>query len=106
MNTLEQQAELYELWARTIRVCAKAGIEPRYKYRLIQYRHPDLSCDFEDYDFPVAVVEGKCVFVGDELYCTCTGKKFTVKGLCNSNLAFEYTTIFDGRACSSIDSCS
>ena len=87
MNTPEQQAELYELWARTIRMCAKAGIEPRYKYRLIQYRHPDLSCDFEDYDFPVGVVEGKCVFKLDEMYCGDT--KFIISGVRREASVFE-----------------
>ena len=88
MNTPEQQAELHEGWARTIRMCAKAGVKPCYKYKdILQPLYPEFCGEFVYYEFPAAVVEGKCVFKLDVMYCGDTA--FIVSGVRREASVFE-----------------
>lgn len=41
--------------------------------------HPGFCGPVEDYEFAIAILEGKPVFVGDKLYSKITGEEFTVK---------------------------
>lgn len=79
MNTPQQQAELYRKAAETIEMCAEHGIEPMVKHNGNKpyIKHCTLNFNFSEYEFPLAVVEGKLVWEGDELYID--GEKFTVK---------------------------
>jgi len=104
------RADLLIAAGESITMQEKAGIEPLMKCAISKRIETISTRDFranpEFYEFPLAVVEGKPVFVGDELYCLISNHKFKVKGLINGGLAFEYVTIYDGRVCVSIDSAS
>ena len=94
----------------SIKMQEKAGIEPVLKIggkvELDSTYMPLYNSDSSSYEFPLAVVEGKAVFVGDELWCEVSNHLFTVKRLCNEGKAFEYATIYGGRMCVSTDSVS
>lgn len=88
------RADLLIAAGESIKMQEKAGIEPMYKYLkgICQLRLAGLGADAWDYEFPLAVVEGKPVFVGDELYHIPTGSKYQVqecKAHSNGKLAFK-----------------
>ena len=68
------RAQLLRDAADSIEIQEKAGIEPMFKSvatgRIHNFSLAQLtSCDPNLFEFPIAVVEGKPVFVGDVLYC-------------------------------------
>lgn len=71
MNTPQQQAKLFDRAAATIRLCAPHGIEPKVKHTgaICDLAKCSLKTSFEDYEFPVVVVEGQLVWRGDRLHC-------------------------------------
>ncbi len=95
-------------WVDSVKMCEAAGIEPCYKYNeCLHYQIPMLIALKSlptNYRFPIAVVEGKLVFVGDELYDR-TGVKFTAA---NTNQhALEGTSPeFSGGVLEDIQYCS
>ena len=79
-----QQAEIYEQWAKTIRMCNEVGIKPYYKHRdRFEYSLPESLKTWEIHDlyFCLAIVEGKLVFEGDRLWNKLTGNELIVDGL-------------------------
>ena len=66
-----EYARLHREYARVIDMCEGAGIDPRlcWKYSgVIQSCSPLLNGTPEEYEFALAIVEGKPVFEGDVLY--------------------------------------
>lgn len=63
------RAELLRAAADSIEMQEKTG-EPMYKDKgfLTQMRHASFWYNLRDYEFPLAVVEGKPVWEGDELW--------------------------------------
>jgi hypothetical protein len=75
MTKFTSRADLLIAAGESIKMQEKAGIEPMCKLfggkaQLMSFRGAP-----SDYELPIAVVEGKPVFVGDELY-TEDGRKF------------------------------
>jgi len=65
---IKTRADLFEAAAKMMRMCDEAEINYAFKVHGVLFRkEPDLGHDV-DYEFPVSVVEGKPVFVGDALY--------------------------------------
>lgn len=64
------RADLLEAAAKSIRMQEAAGVEPVCKVRIgiCPIKGLSFSDTFNYYEFPLAVVEGKPVFVGDVLY--------------------------------------
>jgi len=66
------RVELLRAAADSIEMQEKAGIEPMFKSRRMIHQISTMYMDDRsmenDREFPLAVVEGKPVFVGDELY--------------------------------------
>jgi len=80
MSKFTNRADLLIAAGESIKMQEKAGIEPILKCDGHKTRFYTCGLDSKDYgcyEFPLAVVEDKPVFVGDELYEE-TGKKFTV----------------------------
>lgn len=66
------RADLLIAAGESIKMQEKAGICPKCKFDGISYNIKGIAInDYspERFEFPLAVVEGKPVFVGDELYC-------------------------------------
>ena len=66
-----KKSDLYREYARVIDMCEGAGIDPRLCWKclgVIQSCSPLLNATPEEYEFALAIVEGKPVFVGDVLY--------------------------------------
>ena len=66
-----KRVDLLEDAVKSIRMQERAGIEPVCKCNGKTLLISDLgyAIPSQDIEFPLAVVEGKPVFVGDELYC-------------------------------------
>jgi len=70
---IKTRADLFEAAAKMMRMCDEAEIQHTFKFGGIRYtnienRPLSFSHDSYMYEFPLAIVEGKPVFVGDELY--------------------------------------
>jgi len=70
---IKTRADLFEAAAKMMRICDEAEIQHTFKFGGIRYtnienRPLSFSHDSYMYEFPLAIVEGKPVFVGDELY--------------------------------------
>jgi len=78
----QSRADLLIAAGESIKMQEAAGIEPIGRNSVNKVVHTLYSRKFEDppcnYEFPLAVVEGKPVFVGDELWNVPNGFKFTV----------------------------
>jgi hypothetical protein len=85
----ESRADLLIAAGESIKMQERAGISPMCKSKpfgdnksgvipICDAMFGDSSWGYGAYEFPLAVVEGKPVFVGDEMYETRNGKKFTV----------------------------
>lgn len=75
--TYEKRYEVLEAAAAWMRVCEKAGIIPHAKINGRLWPLVTLGMDGKpkEYEFPLALLEGKEVWVGSELYDG-NGKKF------------------------------
>lgn len=106
MNTPKQQAELYRKAADTIEMCEKYCVEPKIKYfgNFENLKTCTFRYDLENYLFPLAVVEGKLVFKGDELYDKSGNKRkalYVKKSFCGIDSIYEEFGCF-----AHIDNCS
>jgi hypothetical protein len=89
------KADLHRKYADALDLCEKHGIDEfcavRYKGNYVPASYfKDIA---SDYTFPVAVIEGKPVFLGDELYES-SGYKITVtngEALMADSLALNYS---------------
>lgn len=70
-----KKSDLYREWARVLDMCEGTNInpwqcvrQPRTKELHRTDRMPDFSMRPEDYEFAVAILEDKPVFVGDKIY--------------------------------------
>lgn len=75
-----KKSDLHREWARVIDMCEGAGVEPIECLRIdgipCRLKNPLFSDDPECYVFAVAILEGKPLFVGDEVYWKDDGDKF------------------------------
>lgn len=93
MNTPKERAELYRKAADTIDMCAEHGIQTLVK---LNERERDISIlEFtgnpKEYEFPLAVIEGKLVWPDDIVYHS-DGLRYLAKDVFNNphvNLAPE-----------------
>jgi len=82
MTTFTNRADLLIAAGESIKMQEKAGIAPLLKFRdQISSFVGWTFADNVDYEFPLAVVEGKPVFVGDELWNAPNNFKFTAKAI-------------------------
>jgi len=67
---IKTRADLFEAAAKMMRMCDAAGIRHVWKWNgnKVQGGTVLLHLDIDSYEFPLAIVEGNPVFVGDELY--------------------------------------
>lgn len=69
MSELKSRADLFEAAAKMMRMCDEAVVEPAFKWRGTLHRaSPNFTGPISDYEFPLAIVEGKPVFMGDKIY--------------------------------------
>ena len=77
-----KKSDLYRELARVIDMCEGTGVDPKFcwKYEGENINGmPYFDSEFEQYEFAVAILEGKPVFVGDKLYhIDGNGSYFTV----------------------------
>jgi hypothetical protein len=88
------RADLLIAAGESIKMQEAAGIEPRFKV-MGKIRNPyELSFmgSPEDYEFPLAVVEGRPVFVGDMLYGTHSGMMYVISADSNVRDILESRT--------------
>lgn len=75
-----KKSDLYREWARVLDMCEGTKVEPAYCWK-IGARSPGIVprfCeDLERYEFAVAILEGKPVFVGDKVWSE--GNEYEVK---------------------------
>jgi hypothetical protein len=78
MTQFTNRADLLIAAGESIRMQENAGIKPQCKYsgEIVriggteeQEGYYPFALGYGEYEFPLAVVEGRPVFVGDELYC-------------------------------------
>lgn len=79
---IKTRADLFEAAAKMMRMCDKAGIP--YACKVGGYRNEYAGgLNFRDepsiYEFPLAIVENRPVFVGDELYSINSGEKLVIQ---------------------------
>lgn len=74
-----KKSDLFREWARVIDMCEGTNVEPRECLKIdneeCHLKHPCFDEDPECYIFAVAILEGRPLFVGDEVYWK-NGKKF------------------------------
>jgi hypothetical protein len=76
----EARAKLLRDAEDSIEMQERAGITPMCKMNDGELQIASRAfCGKYDYEFPLAVVEGEPVFVGDKLYDTLTGSSFTAE---------------------------
>lgn len=85
MNTPEQQAILYQKAKETVEMCAPHRIDPLIKHQDKVYllNSVSLNCNYEDYEFPCAIVECVQVWADDVVYNR-YGEKMKAKGMSSS----------------------
>lgn len=81
-----QQNDLYIKYARVIEMCKGTALESTpwlcVKYDgEVMFRHPAFDVTPKYYEFAIAILEDKPVFVGDTLYHKETGKKYIVSSI-------------------------
>ena len=79
MSQFKNRQELLRAYADLLDRSEKAGIKPEWKWN--NWTRTDLmstSEHIESYELPVAIVEGRHVWIGDELWSTQHGKMVTV----------------------------
>jgi len=91
MNTPQQQAELYRKAAETIEMCAKHGIEAKFKYYSVEafLISPAFDSPLEFYEFPIAVIEGQLVWADTVVY-NALGRAITARHM---KVGFDYTLV-------------
>jgi len=76
----KKRSDLYREWAMVLDMCEAAGISTYGTWKfdgIVQANKPILSlAKLEEYEFAIAIVEGKPVFRGDKVYDTTTGVEF------------------------------
>lgn len=80
------QNDLYIKYARVIEMCKGTALESTpwlcVKYDgEVMFRHPAFDVTPKYYEFAIAILEDKPVFVGDTLYHKETGKKYIVSSI-------------------------
>lgn len=85
-----KRSDLFREYARVIDMCEGTGVSPQKCVRSYQVGHGDSSITFPDgfnpgftdapnnYEFALAILEGKPVFKGDGIYHKATGIKWIV----------------------------
>jgi hypothetical protein len=92
-----KKSDLHREWARVIDMCEGTGVDPRECLRIdgepCRLENPLFNDDPECYTFMVAILEGRPLFVGDEVYWKNTGEKFdwTQGELCHASY-YQYLT--------------
>lgn len=78
-------SDLHREWARVLDMCEGTGVDPRYcwKYSGMNVKKiPALDGrDLHKYEFAVAILEDKPVFVGDKIYANNCTSALTVEGI-------------------------
>lgn len=80
-----KKSDLYREWARVLDMCEGTEVSPGLCWMLNglgrgQDCIPKFNSDDERYEFAVAILEGKPVFVGDKVYANNCTSPLTVKG--------------------------
>ena len=89
-----KRSDLFREWARVIDMCEGTGLDPIECLRIdgipCHLKNPLFNDDPECYVFAVAILEGKPLFVGDEVYWKSAGKKFDWdKGLFHAAASYQ-----------------
>lgn len=84
MNTYEEVMTHY--WGKIVPMAQAASIKPwecvSTKTGYVFYNHPNFSNnDKDNYTFAIAILEGKPVFVGDQVYANNCTQPLTIHGL-------------------------
>jgi hypothetical protein len=84
MSEIKTRAELFEAAAKMMRMCDDAGIDHTYKVGMHKLLFSSKNLSFNEepssYEFPLAIIEGRPVFVGDELWYK-KGYKIKIAGV-------------------------
>ena len=70
MNKM-RTSDLHREWARVLDMCEGTGVSPAHCWKLMgcfRYHEPDFGVSTKNYEFAIAILEGKPVFVGDTVY--------------------------------------
>ena len=100
------RADLLIAAGESIKMQEKAYIEPVFKFDSEKRNICMYNFDYPeryDYEFPLAVVEGKPVFVGDELWNVPNNFKFEVSG---ADVLCDRIRILGGKLCAWIEDAS
>ena len=80
-----KKSDLHREWARVLDMCEVTGVDPNTCWNVIGYdrlnparRLPEFNCNPNNYEFAVAIIEGKPVFLGDKLYSKHSGRMIEV----------------------------
>ncbi len=95
MSEIKEKADLHRKYANALDLCDKHGIDTESACRVddcTYYGTPTFTMESSSYTFPVAVVEGKCVFVGDKLWHK-DGTEYTVQAVENHSGRMAFRTI-------------
>lgn len=67
-----KRSDLHREWARVLDMCEGTNVDPKYCLKIddkiVLFDHPVFNSDPNKYKFAVAIVEGRPVFVGDEVF--------------------------------------
>jgi hypothetical protein len=93
MSEIKTRADFVDAVAKMVRMCDEAGIEPTWKQQgfLCIYSGvgmPEIRSVYSAVEFPLAILEGRPVFVGDELFGK-DGCKHKIIGLHVGMLMYE-----------------
>ena len=74
-----------EYWGRVHDMCNGTGVKPwecvKQNGRTHFEKHPKFSAQSDAYEFAVAILEGKPVFPGSEIYHKCDGEKVIITSI-------------------------
>lgn len=83
-----KKSDLYRELARVIDMCEGTGVDPKFcwKYEGVNINGmPYFDSELEQYEFAVAILEGKPVFVGDKVYANNCTSPLIVGGISKQN---------------------
>lgn len=107
MSEIKTRADLFEAAAKMMRMCDEAGICNTYKVKGILCAgewQMNLPINFNYYEFPIAIIEGRPVFVGDEVWFTgsdiLSPMKIVVKEADSRNFLADSGVVYGRRSIS------
>lgn len=96
---MKTQADCFRELARVLDMCECRDVDYMQciKNTKEEWResYPPAFTSPTEWNFAIAIVEGKPVFIGDTLYNS-NGDRFVVTGLCNAETAFAHTEPTNG----------